>query len=63
MSADGTTFTFELEAKRPFLYFKPCWKVGDETRWAVGGNGLVLMTGQATRDVYPYFSSAMESEK
>jgi predicted alpha/beta superfamily hydrolase len=58
VSEDGTTFTFELEAKRPFLYFKPCWKIGDETRWATGGNGLALMTGQTARDVYPYFSSA-----
>lgn len=40
VSGDGTTFTFRLEAKKPFLYFKPCWRVGDETRWAVGANGL-----------------------
>jgi hypothetical protein len=26
--------------------------------WAVGGNGLLLMTGRPTRDVYPYFSGA-----
>lgn len=55
---EKTTFTFELEAKRPFIYFKPCWKVGGETRWAVGSNGLVLMTAQGTRDVYPFFSSS-----
>jgi predicted alpha/beta superfamily hydrolase len=55
---DGTTFTFELETKRPFVYFKPCWKVGDHTRWAVGSNALVLMTAQGTRDVYPYFSGS-----
>lgn len=54
---DGTTFTFELEAKRPFLYFKPCWIVGAEARWAMGENSLVLMTAHGTRDVYPYFSS------
>ena len=29
VSDDGTCFTFRLEAKRPFLYFKPCLKVGD----------------------------------
>ena len=57
VSADGTTFEFDLEAKKPFLYFKPCWKVGDETRWAVGPNGLVLMTAQGVRDVYPHFST------
>ena len=58
VSDDGTTFTFALEAKRPFLYFKPCWRVGSETRWAVGANGLVLMTAQGSRDVYPYFSGS-----
>ncbi len=58
VSDDGTTFTFRLEAKRPFLYFKPCWRVGDETRWAVGANGLVLMTAQGARDVYPFFSGS-----
>ena len=58
VSDDGTTFTFRLEARRPFLYFKPCWRAGDETRWAVGANGLVLMTAQGARDVYPYFSGS-----
>ena len=58
VSDEGTTFTFELEAKRPFLYFKPCWRIGDDTRWAVGANGLVLMTAPGTRDVYPFFSSS-----
>ena len=28
VSDDGTTFTFQLEAKKPFLYFKPCWRGG-----------------------------------
>jgi hypothetical protein len=55
---EGTTFTFELEATRPFIYFKACWKVGDETRWAVGSNALVLMTAHGTRDMYPYFSGS-----
>jgi predicted alpha/beta superfamily hydrolase len=55
---DGTTFTFSLEAKRPFLYFKPCWRVGSETRWAVGANSLVLMTAQGARDSYPFFSGS-----
>ncbi len=55
VSEDGTTFTFRLEAKKPFLYFKPCWRLGDDLRWAAGANGLVLMTAQGARDVYPYF--------
>jgi predicted alpha/beta superfamily hydrolase len=58
ISGDGTTFTFDVEAKRPFLYFKACWKRGEDTVWAVGGNGLLLMTGRPTRDVYPYFSGS-----
>jgi predicted alpha/beta superfamily hydrolase len=58
VSDDRTTFAFELEAKKPFLYFKPCWKVGNETRWAVGANNLVPMTSQSARDVYPYFSGS-----
>jgi predicted alpha/beta superfamily hydrolase len=58
VSDDGTTFTFTLEARRPFLYFKPCWRVGSEMRWAVGTNGLVLMTAQGARDVYPFFSGS-----
>ena len=59
VSDDGTTFTFALEAKKPFLYFKPCWRIGGDTRWAVGSNGLVLMTAQGARDVYPYFFGAV----
>ena len=58
ISDDGTSFTFRLEAKRPFLYFKPCLKVGDQERWAVGTNSLALMTHEGTRDAYPFFSGA-----
>ena len=52
---DGTTSTFELEARKPFLYFKPCLRKEGQRRWAVGPNRLVLMTGDVHRDVYPYF--------
>jgi predicted alpha/beta superfamily hydrolase len=56
---DGETSTFDLEARRPFLYFKPCLKTADGgTRWAVGRDLLVLMTGQGTRDVYPWFEGS-----
>jgi predicted alpha/beta superfamily hydrolase len=55
VSEDGTTWTFELEADQPFLYFKPCLVSGDELRWAVGPNNLLLM-GEANRRVsYPCF--------
>ena len=56
VSDDGTCFTFRLEAKRPFLYFKPCLKTGAQARWAVGANALALLTHAGTRDVYPFFS-------
>jgi enterochelin esterase-like enzyme len=55
VSDDGTSCTFRLEAKRPFLYFKPCLRIGDETHWAVGANGIVLMTHAGSHDVYPHF--------
>jgi enterochelin esterase-like enzyme len=56
VSRDGTTSTFALEAKRPFLYFKPVLRAKDgSVRWAVGSNMLALMTAEGSRDVYPYF--------
>jgi predicted alpha/beta superfamily hydrolase len=58
VSDDGTTFTFELETTRPFLYFKPCLRIGDELRWATGPNRLAPMTTPGARDVYPHFGSA-----
>jgi predicted alpha/beta superfamily hydrolase len=58
VSENGTCFTFHLEAKRPFLYFKPCLRIGQDVQWAVGSNGLVLMTNSGTRDVYPFFWAA-----
>jgi enterochelin esterase-like enzyme len=59
VSADGTCFTFALEARRPFLRFKPCLRRGAEFHWAVGSDLLVVMTHEGGRDVYPgFFSSA-----
>ena len=58
VSDDRTTWTFALEARRPFLYVKPCLRIRDEVRWAVGSNLLVLMTHSGMRDVYPYFSGS-----
>lgn len=58
VSDDGTCYTFQLEARRPFLYFKPCLRIGDEVRWAIGSNELVLMTHPSTLNVYPYFSGS-----
>ena len=59
VSDDGETSTFALEARKPFLYFKPCLRTADgEVRWSVGPNLLVLMTTRGTRDVFPYFEGS-----
>jgi predicted alpha/beta superfamily hydrolase len=58
VSEDGETSTFTLEARRPFVYFKPCLKTEAGTRWCVGPNLLALMTTEGTRRVYPYFEGA-----
>jgi predicted alpha/beta superfamily hydrolase len=61
-AADGTgcDFALELEDARPYLYFKPVLRQGDEVVWSQGENYLALADG--TRggggraiDVYPYF--------
>ena len=56
VSDDGTAFTFRLEAKRPFLYFKPCLKVGNEARWAIGANALVSHDPSGHPPGVPFFS-------
>lgn len=59
VSEDGASWTFELESTRPFLYFKPCLRSGDDgTRWAVGRNLLALMTTALPGDVYPHFEGS-----
>jgi predicted alpha/beta superfamily hydrolase len=56
---DGETSTFALEARKPFLYFKPCLRKDDGSAlWSVGPNMLVLMTTEGARDVYPYFEGS-----
>jgi predicted alpha/beta superfamily hydrolase len=52
----GDASTFTLEARKPFLYFKPCLVAGDgSVRWSVGPDMLLLMTSDSVPDVYPYF--------
>lgn len=55
VSADGITSTFEVEARQPFLYFKPVLVQGAEKHWAVGDNSLLLMGEDDTRVCYPFF--------
>lgn len=57
ISDNGQIFTFHLETKRPYLYFKPCMRTKDNFYWAAGENKLVLMTTQGIGDVYPVFHS------
>jgi predicted alpha/beta superfamily hydrolase len=59
VSADGTTSTFVVEARRPFLYFKACLRPKEGgVRWTVGPNMLVLMTTDDVADVHPYFEGS-----
>jgi hypothetical protein len=34
MPDDTTESTFDIEASKPLLHFKACWRVGEETRCA-----------------------------
>lgn len=59
VTKDGATSTFALEARRPFLYFKPCLVAPDGTqRWAVGPNLLAVLTTEMPADVYPHFEGS-----
>jgi hypothetical protein len=55
-SEDGNITTFEIEARQPFVYFKPCLIQDDEFHWATGTNDLLVM-GEDDACVYPYFFS------
>src|SRR5215467_8860991 len=57
VSSDGNTTTFEVEAQKPFVYFKPCLIKNGTLHWAVGTNNLLIMAGDDVRTVYPYFFS------
>jgi enterochelin esterase-like enzyme len=58
ISPGGETSTFVLEARRPFLYFKPVLQDGSGSRWAVGANALVSLTTDAAAEVYPQFDGS-----
>ena len=53
----GHSFTFTVESKKPFLYVKPCLRVGDTVRFPPGTNKLLLMTEPEGRPIYPHFLS------
>lgn len=56
VSEDGNTWTFELSADQPFIYFKPCLITDDgQYHWSVGANKLLLMEEKDQRILYPFF--------
>ena len=57
LSSDGTTATFQVEAQKPFVYFKPCLIQNANLHWAVGPNNLLIMAAEDARTIYPYFFS------
>jgi len=58
VGSDGI-WTFEVQARHPFVYFKPCL-VGEDgqVHWAQGDNYLLIMTGDDRRISYPFFFSS-----
>ena len=39
----GHSFSFTVESEKPFLYVKPCLRIGDTVHFPPGMNRLVLM--------------------
>ena len=58
VTGDGATSTFTVEAKRPYVYFKPVLKRSGEERWAVGSNSLLSLTASDPADAFPHFDGA-----
>jgi len=59
VSDDGVTSTFLLEARKPFLYFKPVLRTAEGgTQWAIGANMLASLTAEENAEVYPHFDGA-----
>lgn len=55
----GNVAVFELEAARPFLYFKPCLRTRHgELRWAVGPNFLAVLSHTGRAEIYPHFTGS-----
>jgi predicted alpha/beta superfamily hydrolase len=54
---DRTSWTFQVRAARPFVYFKPCLVRDGRTHWSTGQNSLLLMGEEDKRVCYPFFLS------
>jgi hypothetical protein len=57
LGSDGATASFEVEAQKPFVYFKPCLIQNGRLHWAAGPNNLLIMAAEDPRTIYPYFFS------
>lgn len=57
ITSDGNTATFEIEARKQFIYFKPCLIRNGTLHWSAGPNNLLIMAARHARVVYPYFFS------
>jgi predicted alpha/beta superfamily hydrolase len=62
VSDDGNISTFQLEAKQPFVYFKPCLVQSGSRHWAIGSNNLLLMGERDDRAYYPFFFSSEKGQ-
>jgi predicted alpha/beta superfamily hydrolase len=60
VSDDGNTWTFEVTADQPFLYFKPRLTTDGTSFWAIGPNNLLLMGEEDRRVCYPFFRSSAQ---
>lgn len=57
VSADGTCHEFAMEVSGAHRYFKPVLLDGEDARWAVGPNALLLGRAAEPRQVFPYFDA------
>lgn len=57
VSDDRQTWTFDVEADQPFVYFKPVLTEAGSDHWAVGPNSLLLMAQPDTGASFPFFLS------
>ncbi|HEU4532385.1 MAG TPA: alpha/beta hydrolase-fold protein, partial [Steroidobacteraceae bacterium] len=57
VSAEGACHEFALAAPGSHRYFKPVLIEGGQSRWAAGGNALLLARAHQPCDVYPHFDA------
>jgi predicted alpha/beta superfamily hydrolase len=62
VSEDGNTWSFQVRANQPFLYFKPGLVRDGKFHWSIGPNKLLLMAGQQRRHSFPYFFSSEQGQ-